>query len=294
MAAGVVQETASPKRPALSGWLSTLTKPTHVTGVVIVGVVVFCAIFADLISPHDPILADPHQRYLALFSPGHVLGTDELGRDVLSRLIHGARFALFVAVAPTLIALVIGGLIGLMSGYVGGKIDAVIMRVFDVVFAFPGVLLALGIGAALGAGMVSMIIAMVVVTIPEVGRLVRGSVLGEKEQPYVESALTLGLGHFRTATLHVAPNVVSPLVVIGALQTGKNVILAASLSFLGLGVKPPTPDWGAMLNGGRAALLSAPHVATLAGLAIVTLTVGFNLVGDAVRDHLDPRVRNNS
>ncbi|MGW3471878.1 ABC transporter permease [Saccharopolyspora sp. NPDC000995] len=292
MAAGVVEQSVPPQRRMLSDLLSTFTKPAHVIGVVIIGAVVFCAIFADLISPHDPILADPYQRYLSPFSQGHLLGTDELGRDVSSRLIHGARFALFVAVVPTLIALVIGGLIGLLSGYVGGKIDAVVMRVFDVVFAFPGVLLALGIGAALGAGTGSMIIAMVVVTIPEVGRLVRGSVLGEKEQPYVESALTLGLGHFRTATRHIAPNVVSPLVVIGALQTGKNVILAASLSFLGLGVQPPAPDWGAMLNGGRAAMLSAPHVATLAGLAIVILTVGFNLVGDAVRDHLDPRTRN--
>lgn len=294
MTAGVADEPASAKRSALRGRLASFSSPAHFTGVVIIGVVVFCAIFADLIAPHDPILADPRQKYLPLFSPDHFLGTDELGRDIVSRLIHGARFALFVAVVPTLIALVLGGMIGLLSGYVGGKLDALIMRIFDVVFAFPGVLLALGIGAALGAGTNSMIIAMVVVTVPEVGRLVRGSVLGVKEEPYVESARALGLGHFRTATLHVAPNVLSPLVVIGALQTGKNVILAASLSFLGLGVQPPTPDWGAMLNGGRAAMLSSPHVATIAGLAIVILTVGFNLVGDAVRDHLDPRVRTNT
>lgn len=294
MAAHVVDESPLAKRVALRGWLVTLTRPAHIAGVVIVGVVVFCAVFADLIASHDPIVADPRQKYLVLFSPEHLLGTDELGRDILSRLLHGARFALFVAVVPTFIALVVGGIIGLLSGYVGGTTDALIMRIFDVVFAFPGILLALGIGVALGAGTSSMIIAMVVVTVPEVGRLVRGSVLAVKEEPYVESALTLGLGHIRTATLHVAPNVVSPLVVIGALQTGKNVILAASLSFLGLGVQPPTPDWGAMLNGGRAAMLTAPHVATIAGLAIVILTVGFNLVGDAVRDHLDPRMRNNA
>lgn len=291
MTSPLVQELAPIRGRHGRALKATLSNPAHLAGVVLVLVIVFCAVFANLIAPHDPNLADPYNKYLPMFSPGHTLGTDELGRDMLSRLIFGARFALFVAVVPTLIALVIGSLIGLLSGYVGGWVDSSFMRVFDVLFAFPGILLALGIGAALGAGITSMIIAMVVVTIPEFGRLIRGSVLGVKEEPYVESAITLGIGHFRTATRHIAPNVLSPLIVMGALQTGKNVILAASLSFLGLGAKPPTSDWGAMLGGGQAAMGTAPHVATLSGLAIVILTVGFNLIGDALRDHLDPRMR---
>lgn len=266
----------------------------HAAGFIIVAVIVLCAILADVISPHNPALADPFRKFLPLFSPGHLLGTDELGRDLLSRLIHGGRFALFVAVVPTLIALVIGGFIGLFSGYVGGFLDSVIMRTFDVMFSFPGILLALGISAALGAGMQSMLIAMVIVTVPEFGRVVRGSVLSVKEEPYIEAALTLGVGHWRIATRHVAPNILSPITVLAAMQTGNNVILAAALSFLGLGAQPPTADWGSMLSGGRGAMTSAPHVATLSGLAIVILAIGFNLIGDAVRDRLDPNMQKGS
>lgn len=266
----------------------------HVAGFIIVGVIVLAAILADVISPHNPSFANPYEKFLPMFSPGHFLGTDELGRDLLSRLIHGGRFALFVAVVPTLIALVIGGLIGLLSGYVGGFVDSVIMRTFDVMFSFPGILLALGISAALGAGVQSMLIAMVIVTVPEFGRVVRGTVLSVKEEPYIELALTLGVGHWRIATRHVVPNILGPITVLAAMQTGNNVILAASLSFLGLGAQPPTADWGSMLSGGRGAMISAPHVATLSGLAIVILAIGFNLIGDAVRDRLDPNMQKGS
>ncbi len=260
-------------------------------GVSILLLVVIVAVGAEWLAPFDPVATNPAERLLPPFSGGHVLGTDEVGRDLLSRLIFGARFALFVAVVPTLISAIIGGLIGLISGYVGGWLDAVIMRIFDVMFSFPGILLALGIGAALGAGTGSMIIAMVVVTIPETGRVVRGAVLAVREEPYVESAVTLGLNRGMIAIRHVAPNVLNPLIVMASLQTGNNVILAASLSFLGLGAKPPTADWGAMLSGGKAAMVTAPHVATLSGIAIVILAVGFNLAGDALRDKLDPRAR---
>ncbi|MDN2565077.1 ABC transporter permease [Aquibium sp. A9E412] len=260
-------------------------------GLTMVVAVVLVAAFAPLLAPHDPFFANPIERYLPPLSEGYLLGTDELGRDILSRLIYGARLALLVAVVPTVIALVIGGAIGLFAGYLGGAWDSVVMRVFDVMFAFPGILLALGVSAALGPGLNSMIIAMVVVTIPAFGRIIRGVVLGVKEELYVEAARALGYGNMRIALRHVLPNVLAPALVYGTLQTGRNVILAASLSFLGLGPQPPTPDWGQMLSGGRMALATAAHVATIPGLAIVFLAIGFNLLGDGARDLLDPRTR---
>jgi len=266
-----------------------LSNASLTVGLAIIATIIVLALFADWIAPFDPLHVDPLARYQRPFSGWHILGTDELGRDILSRLIYGARFALLVAILPTVIALLIGGAIGLSAGYIGGIWDSVVMRVFDVMFAFPGILLALGISAALGPGLNSMIIAMVVVTIPAFGRIVRGVVLGIKEELYVEAARTLGYSHTRIALRHILPNVLGPAVVYGTLQTGRNVILSASLSFLGLGPQPPTPEWGQMLSSGRTAIATAAHVATIPGLAIVFLAVGFNLIGDAARDMLDPR-----
>ena len=254
-------------------------------------IVVLAAILADFIAPHDPNFANPVIRYTPPLTDGYLLGTDELGRDILSRLIYGARMALVVAIFPTIIALCIGGLLGLIAGYAGSICDTVVMRYFDIMFAFPGILLALGISAAIGPGLNSMIIAMVVVTIPEFGRIIRGVVLGVREELFVEAAHVLGYSHTRILLRHVLPNVLGPALIYGTLQTGRNVILAASLSFLGLGTQPPTPDWGQMLSGGRTALATAGHVATIPGLAIVFLAVGFNLLGDGIRDLLDPRAR---
>ena len=260
-------------------------------GLALLVLVICVAVFADWLAPHDPLLADPSIRNLGPFTSGHWLGTDELGRDILSRLLFGARLALLVAVVPTAIALAIGGCVGLAVGYAGGAWDSATMRLFDVMFAFPGILLALGVGVALGAGLGSMIIAMVVVTIPAFGRVVRGGVLAAKAELYVEAARSLGYSHWRVAARHILPNILGPIVVYATLQTGRNVILAASLSFLGLGPQPPTPDWGQMLSSGRTALAIAPHVATIPGLAIVLLAIAFNLLGDGARDLLDPRMR---
>lgn len=264
---------------------------TLAAGLAIVLAVVLVALLADRIAPHDPLYANPLNRYLPPLSPGYLLGTDELGRDILSRLIHGSQLALVVAIVPTVIALLIGGALGLFAGYAGGVWDSVIMRVIDVMFAFPGILLALGVSAALGPGLSSMMIAMVVVTVPAFGRIIRGAVLGVKEELYVEAARVLGYGRLRIALRHILPNVLALALVYGTLQTGRNVILAASLSFLGLGPQPPTPDWGQMLSGGRLALATAAHVATIPGLAIVLIAIGFNLLGDGARDFLDPRMK---
>ena len=258
-------------------------------GLSIVLSIVVMATFAQWIAPYDPLFANPLQRYLPPLSGAHLLGTDELGRDILSRLIYGARYALLVALVPTILALCLGAVVGLFSGYFGGVVDAVIMRIFDVMFAFPGVLLALGISAALGPGLGSMIIAMIVVTIPAFGRLVRGVVLGIKQELYVDAARSLGFLDARIVFRHILPNVLGPAIVYGTLQTGRNVILSASLSFLGLGPQPPAPEWGQMLSSGRTAIATAAHVATIPGLAIVILAIGFNLIGDAARDLSDPR-----
>jgi peptide/nickel transport system permease protein len=268
-----------------------LSNPGVAFGLALLASVVIAAVFAGGLAPHDPLLANPAIRHLRPFTPGHWLGTDELGRDIWSRLLFGARLALLVAVVPTLLALAVGGCIGLVVGYVGGAWDGATMRAFDVMFAFPGILLALGIGAALGPGLRSMIVAIVVVTIPAFGRVVRGGVLAAKQELYVEAARALGYRPWRVAAYHVLPNILGPVVVYATLQTGRNVILAASLSFLGLGPQPPTPDWGQMLSSGRTALAVAPHVATIPGLAIVLLAIAFNLLGDGVRDLLDPRMK---
>ncbi|MCX4483143.1 ABC transporter permease [Streptomyces anulatus] len=264
---------------------------TALIGGTIVTVTILVALLAPLIAPDDPLATNPSSIGLGPFSHGHLLGTDEVGRDILSRLMYGTRLALLVAVVPTLVALAIGGCLGLLSGYVGGWLDSTLMRVFDVMFSFPGILLALGIGVALGPGITSMVIAMVVVTVPEFGRIVRGNVIALRQEQYVEAAGALGYSHLRIAFRHITPNLLGGVVVFATLQTGRNVILSSSLAFLGLGAQPPTPDWGQMLSGGRALLVTAPHVATIPGLAIVVLAVGFNLLGDGIRDRLDPRSR---
>jgi ABC-type dipeptide/oligopeptide/nickel transport system permease subunit len=273
-------------RGALRG---VLANPSLAIGLGIMLVIVFAAVFADWISPFDPLRASPLARYRGVLSGWNLLGTDELGRDILSRLIHGTRYALLVAIVPTVIALFIGGVLGIVSGYVGGFVDTVIMRFFDIMFAFPGILLALGISAALGPGLSSMIIAMVVVTVPAFGRIIRGAVLSVKEEVFIEASHALGFRDSRIALRHILPNIFGPAIVYGTLQTGRNVILSSSLSFLGLGPQPPSPEWGQMLSSGRTALATAAHVATIPGLAIVVLAVAFNLVGDGARDYLDPR-----
>ncbi|WP_405796095.1 ABC transporter permease [Streptomyces sp. NBC_01506] len=272
---------------AITGGAGTTT----VIGGVIVATTVLVALLAPWIAPSDPLATDPSAIGLGPFSGGHLLGTDEVGRDILSRLMYGSRLALLVAVLPTLLALLIGGCLGLVSGYVGGWLDSALMRLFDVMFSFPGILLALGIGVALGPGLTSMVIAMVVVTIPEFGRIVRGNVVSLRQEQYVEAAGALGYGHRRIVLRHITPNLLGGVVVFATLQTGRNVILGSSLAFLGLGAQPPAPDWGQMLSGGRALLVTSPHVATIPGLVIVVLAVGFNLLGDGVRDRLDPRSR---
>lgn len=260
-------------------------------GGVIVLLTLFLALAAPLAAPHDPLAQDSSIRLSPIGTSGYPLGTDGNGRDILSRLIYGSRTALLVATVPVLAAAAIGLLAGLVAGYRGGWVDAVIMRFADILFAFPAILLAIAIVAALGPRLVNAMMALAIVFIPAFARLVRASVLSLRERDFVLAARASGATPSWIVGRHILVNALPPIVVFATLQTGQMIIFASALSFLGLGVQPPTPDWGSMANDGRNSMLVAPWVTTLPGIAIFAVSVGFNLLGDGLRDALDPTLR---
>jgi ABC-type dipeptide/oligopeptide/nickel transport system permease subunit len=263
---------------------------TALVGLVILAIVFAAAVAAPMIAPHDPHDQDVVNRY-APPSSEHLLGTDNLGRDNLSRLMYGARVSLFSALAVGVAILLIGISVGLLSGFVGGSIDGLLMRIVDVLLAFPSLLLALAITGMLGPGLFHLLIGMTAVWWTEYARVMRGLVLSMKERPFVESARALGLPAHRVALRHILPNIVSPVVVLGTLRTGQLLLALSALSFLGLGVQPPTAEWGAMLSEGQNYLASAPQLMLYPGVAITISALGFNLLGDGLRDVLDPTLR---
>ena len=250
--------------------------------------VVIVAVMAPLIAPFDPYELRPEYRLAAPGTGPYLLGGDELGRDILSRLIWGARASLIIGFAPVLIGGLIGGFAGLWAGLLGGLVDDVTMRILEVFQAFPSILLALGIAAAIGPGLVNIIIALSVISTPYFARVVRSSTIGVREQEFVSAARALGASTARIAYRHVLPNVLSPIIVLVTLQGGRMILMGAGLSFLGLGIRPPDPDWGAMLSSGHRFVSNAPHIATIPGLVIFFVTAGLNLLGDGLRDALDP------
>ncbi|HEV8674361.1 MAG TPA: ABC transporter permease [Methylomirabilota bacterium] len=259
-------------------------------GLLIVGALVATAVLAPWLAPGDPgkqslveKRAKPGGKYL--------LGADEFGRDILSRVIYGTRVALLVGGLSVAIALALGLLLGSVAGFAGGVADAVIMRAVEVLLAFPYLLLAIAVVSALGPGPVNTTIAVGIWGAPPVTRIVRGSVLGLKETEYVRAARALGAGSFALIARHILPNVLPTVIVYATLFMANAILVEAALSFLGLGVQPPTPSWGLMVSTGRDLLLVAPHVATIPGLAIMVAVLGFNLLGDGFRDALDPRLR---
>ena len=259
-------------------------------GLLIVLVFVFCGIFAPLIAPYDPYKNDL-MNVLMPPSAENWFGTDELGRDLFSRIVYGARISLIEGVFSVALAMAIGVPVGIVSGYVGGTIDAIIMRVIDVLLAFPGVLLAIVIISVLGPGLTNAIIAVAVYTIPIFARLARGSTLVVKDEPYVEAARAAGLSDLRILSRHIFPNISATLFVMMTLRVAISILTAASLSFLGLGAQAPLPEWGAMLANSRNAMLIAPHVALFPGLAIILLVFGLNLFQDGLRQVLDPKLQ---
>ena len=256
--------------------------------VLLVGVI-FAAMFAPLISGYSPEEANNLERFAPIGTAGHILGTDQQGRDVLSRLLFGGRVSLLVGVAPTLIAGVIGLALGLLAGFVRGLVDQVIMRCLDVIFAFPMVLLAIAIAGAMRPGVLTEIIAITVILIPYFARLARTSTESVMPMPFIEAARAAGGSPLAIMMRYVLPNVFSPVIVYATTLIGLMIVVGSGLSFLGLGVQPPTADWGTMVAEGRVVLRRASHVTILPGLIILVVSLAFNFLGDGVRDALDPR-----
>jgi peptide/nickel transport system permease protein len=261
-----------------------------IVGGVITLLVSAVAILAPVIAPYDPLAQDP----LHLFadpSARHWMGTDDLGRDILSRVIWGARPSLYVGIVSVSIALVCGSCLGLVAGFYGRWIDSVIARLLDIIFAFPTILLALGIVGMLGPSLTNAMIAIGIVNIPVYARLVRATTLATKQREFVEAAVVVGCTHPRVLRRHILPNITAPLIVQASLSFSLAILTEASLSFLGLGTQPPNPSWGTMVNTGQRLIELSPGQAVFPGVAIAVTVLGINLVGDGLRDTLDPRLR---
>jgi len=259
-------------------------------GGAVVLLLIFCAAFATWVAPYDPIKIYPKEA-LQPPSLSHLAGTDPFGRDILSRIIFGARISLQVGLISVGIAGFFGGLLGLCAGYYGGWLDQVVMFVVNILLAFPGILLALAIMAMLGPSLFNVMIAVGISSIPAYIRLVRGSVLSIKENVYIESARVVGCSDARIILRHILPNVVAPVIVLSTLGVGSAILVGASVSYLGMGAQPPTPEWGLMINQVRAYLRIAWWMATFPGLAIMITVLALNLLGDGLRDALDPRLK---
>jgi ABC-type dipeptide/oligopeptide/nickel transport system permease subunit len=260
-------------------------------GLVILLALVFVAIFAPWLAPYDP--AEQHLPDKRT-PPGakYLLGADEYGRDILSRMLFGARVALLVGVLAVTIALAIGLVLGTLAGYMGGYIDELVMRATDILLAFPYLLLAIAIVTALGASATNTTLAVGIWGAPSFIRLVRGSVISLREREFIQAARALGASTLRIMAWHLVPNFLAPVVVFATLFMARAILVEAALSFLGLGIQPPDPSWGLMVSSGRNFITIAPHISTVPGLGIVLAVLGFNLVGDGLRDALDPKMRN--
>jgi peptide/nickel transport system permease protein len=293
---GVALVAAARAHPSREGAWATVfrfsrKKPLGAAGAFIILVIAFTAILANVLQTEDPISTNAAVT-LAPPSAVHWLGTDHLGRDIYSRILHGARVSLLVGLGSTLVASVLGGVIGLLSGYVGGKTDLLVQRVMDILQGLPLLVLALVMAAALGPSIPNVILAISIPIMPRAARVIRSSVLSIREFQYVEAAHALGLTHLRIAFRHILPNTVGPFIVLGTAQLGSAILVEAALSFLGLGVPEPYPSWGRMLSVSAAEYAQkAPWLVLFPGIAISLAVFGSNLLGDALRDTLDPRLR---
>jgi|KBSSwiStaDraftv2_1062776.scaffolds.fasta_scaffold05056_11 peptide/nickel transport system permease protein len=290
----------APRSPREREWVTLLRRlvrrRTALFGAAVVVAVMLAAALAPLVSPFDPLEQDIGQR---LKEPGwqdaqgrvHALGTDHLGRDILSRIVFGSRIALVVGLAAVVISGVLGMVIGLVAGYFGGRVDDILMRLADIQLAFPFILLAIAVIGVLGPSLRNIIIVIGVSSWVVYARVVRGEVLSIREREYVQAAIALGSQHGRVLWQHVLPNTFTPWLVVATLDMARVIVIESALSFLGLGVQPPTPTWGGMLADGRVYLSTAWWLATFPGLAILITVLGINLLGDGLRDTLDPRLK---
>lgn len=264
---------------------------TAVAGALIILLFALCGIAAPLLSPYDPVAQAIPERHLPPFSRGHLLGTDELGRDLLSRIIHGARISMIIGLVSVGISLSLGLLVGTLCGYYGGWFDRIVMRLIDIMLAFPYILLTIVIVAILGSSLVNAMVAIGISQVPVYARVVRASVLAEKENDYVMAERSLGTRDLALMAGTILPNCLAPIFVQATLGIGDAILSSAALSFLGLGAKPPTPEWGLMIASAKEFVTSSWWIVTFPGIAILLTVLGFNLLSDSLRDALDPRLR---
>ena len=296
MKKGNSKKSPEDRHPLLDQLSQLWRNKTSVVGLIVVAGFVLAAIFAPSLSPHDPVEISLYDQLKPPAwkdggSDKNILGTDDLGRDIFSRIIYGARVSLTVAVVSVGLAFVLGILLGSISGYYKGALDNVIMRIMDIILAFPYLLLAIVVVAYLGPSLQNAMMAIGITYVPRFARIVRGSVLEECEKDYVMAARAVGAKDWRIIFIAILPNCLGPLIVQTTLSFASAILDAAALSFLGLGAQPPTPEWGAMIARSRALILRASWVMTFPGIAILLAVLGFNLLGDGLRDALDPRLR---
>ncbi len=280
----------SVRTPWTEFWRKFQKQHVAVGALVFVLLLVLLAVFAPLIAPFDAENYFDYDQLNAVPSWRHWFGVDPLGRDILSRILSGARLSLAAGFFSVAIGGFVGTVLGLLAGYYEGWWDRIVMRISDVLFAFPGILLALGVVAILGSSMVNVVVAVSVFSVPAFARLVRGNTLVLKQMTYIEAVRSIGASDWTIIVRHILPGTISTIVVYFTMRLGTSIITAASLSFLGMGAQPPTPEWGAMLNEARADMVNAPHVALFPSLAIFLTVLAFNLLGDGLRDALDPKI----
>ena len=260
-------------------------------GLIVMLLLILMAILSPWIMPYDYAKTSKANRY-ALPSWEHPFGCDGMGRDILSRIMYGGRASLFLGLMSTLVATVVGVLLGSLVGYYGGKVDNIVMRILDIIQAIPGMLLSIAISAALGSGIGNTILALSIGGIPMTVRLLRGSILTVRKQEYIEAAEKINCTKFQVIMSHILPNSIAPVIVSVTMGIGNTILQAASLSYIGLGVQPPTPEWGAMLSEGKSMIVKYPHLCIFPGLAIMVVVLCLNMLGDGLRDAMDPKLKN--
>lgn len=272
-------------------WQRMSRNKIAMAGLVIFAVIVLCVIFADVIAPYDKVLATDAAYRLQPPSTAHWFGTDAYGRDIFARVVQGSRYSLTMGIVAVIFGITLGGTFGAVAGYYGGKIDTVIMRIMDTMMCIPFMLLALAIVAALGPGLTNVLIALVITMVPYCSRLIRSAILTVVGQDFIEAGKACGTPDRYIILKHILPNAIGPVVVQATMSVGTMIISAASLSFLGMGIQPPTPEWGSMLAEGRDYIMYAPHLVLFPGLAITVTALSLNLLGDGLRDALDPKLK---
>ncbi|GMB09310.1 peptide/nickel transport system permease protein [Thermolongibacillus altinsuensis] len=286
-----IQENEKAISPWREGWRRFKKNKMAMVGMGIVLFFILLAVFAPLIAPYG---INDQNLSLRLQAPSkeHLFGTDDFGRDIFSRVVYGARISLWVGFFSVLGSVIVGSLLGIIAGYYGRWVDGIISRLFDIMLAFPSILLAIGIVAVLGPSLKNALIAIAIINIPNFGRLIRSRVLSIKQEEYITAAKAIGMSDARILFHHILPNSMTPIIVQGTLAIATAIIEAAALGFLGLGAQPPNPEWGKMLADSKAYLTQAPWTMIFPGLAIMLTVLGFNLMGDGLRDALDPRMKN--